>query len=116
MIALLFLLSASLYSYCQEKEPPVFVEFVVDGETSVELLRKINSDFQANPDFQVTRMDIPSERFFGVYKVGIEFDRKWFENKFKEYGLTIHCLHTGKAGVDSYQHLAKKNCSEINSK
>lgn len=116
MIALLIFLSASIYTYCQETNPPVFIEFVVDGETSPDLIRKINFEFQGNSDFQITRLDIPTERFFGVYKPGIAFDQAWFEKEFKKYGLTIHCINTGFVGQKSYQHISRKECSEINSK
>lgn len=116
LIALLIFLGASIYTYCQESTQPVFVEFVVDGETTPELIRKINQEFLANPDFQVTRMDIPTERFFGVYKPGIQFDQKWFETEFEKYGLTIHCINSGLVGDKPYQHISRKECSEINSK
>lgn len=116
MIALLLLFSATFCVYSQDNPKPVFVEFVVDGDVSVEVLRKINQEFRANPDFLQTRMDIPTERFFGVYKAGISFDQKWFENEFLKYGLSIHCINTGFVGEKPYQHMASKDCPEINSK
>lgn len=115
-MTLILLFSISLYSYSQDSDKHVFVEFVVSGETTPQILRKINHEFQANADFQATRMDIPTERFFGVYKKGIAFDQKWFEEEFKKYGLTIHCLNTGYVGEKKYQHMSKKDCPEINSK
>lgn len=116
MMTLMLLFSITLYSYSQDSDKQVFVEFVVSGETTPQLLKKVNHEFQANPNFQATRMDIPTERFFGVYKKGIAFDQQWFVKEFQKFGLTIHCLNTGYVGEKSYQHLARKDCPEINTK
>jgi hypothetical protein len=114
-ITLLLALCLSFYSYCQEKNSkPTFIEFVVGGETTPQLLKEINLDFQGNPDFQVTRMDIPTERFFGVYQVGKDFNHQWFSDKFQAYGLTIHCINSGLVGEKTYQHLSRKDCPELN--
>lgn len=101
---------------CQQIPKTQFVEFVIDGESSPELMRKINFEFQGISDFQATRLDIPTERFFAVLKAGKTLDQEWFKKKFAEYGLTIHCYHTGNLGEAKYQHMAKKDCPELNSK
>ena len=103
-----------MYGQKETKSKSEFIEFVVDGNASVELFRKINFDFQANSDFQVTRLDIPSERFFGILKSGKSIDLDWFIAKFKEYGLTIHCINTGFVGEKEFQHLSKKDCQDLN--
>lgn len=115
MKTFVFVTLLSLSSIClgQNQKDSYFIEFVVDGESSVELYKKINQEFRENPDFQVTRFDIPTERFFGVLKPEQNLDLVWFEKKFESYGLKIHCLNYGKLGEVPYQHMSKKDCTEI---
>lgn len=112
-------MSVFTFSFSQENSnnsKQEFIEFVVNGETTPELLRSIHKEFNTNPDFQAARMDIPTERFFGVMNIGKVIDLNWFQEIFKGYGLTIHCINTGNVGEVPYQHMAKKDCPEISTK
>jgi len=63
----------------------------------------------------LSRMDIPTDRYYVIYDGNGTIDEQWFKDKFEELGgYTIHCYYQGIKGIDNFQPITRETCSELN--
>ena len=86
--------------------------FIVDGLSGPEQCRFVDAEMRKMDDVIVSRMDIPTSRYFIKFYDNAPFDEAWFSTKFLSWGLTIHCYSDGYDGLREAIGITKSTCSE----
>lgn len=101
--------------HAQTSGKTLFAEFIVEGVPSIDAYRAIDLEMRAIPNVQLSRMDIPTKRYYVVFTSDGSWDEQWFTEKFLELGgYTIHCFMLGNPEIDEFTPITWETCEELN--
>ncbi|GEM_PF-5459379 len=115
LIALTLGFSTIGYSQNDGSTDPEFVVFIVDGISSKEDCRAVDNHMRRLEHIVLSRMDIPTSRYYAVFNAESDYDEQWFSQEFAKLGpYTIHCYFKGTKGIDRFPAITKESCPELN--
>lgn len=98
----------------QQEDQEYFASFVVDSIPTIQDYREIDNQMRLIEGVLVSRMDIPTNRYYIRFTASEMYDEMWFRSKFLELGnYSIHCIQLGEKDVDALIPITKDTCTEL---